>query len=135
MNEYVCNTTVAVVGGSSIVVSEYGNYKRVQLTQFDSVIVCDVNIRQAQSSYLLINGVIFYVEMDLRSGKVDHCTHNGTIKDMEDFIVNYPDQYYNLYCLDYMKSNFIRGFNKEVNRMEELKKIYTRDYKLNKILK
>ena len=112
----------------------FGNYRRVQLTQFDDVIVCDINIKQMQSAYLLINGVIFYAEMDLRSGSIDHCSHGGSIKSMEKFIVKYPKQYYNLYCIEYMKSNFIRGFSNEIKRMEELEKIHSRDYKLDKIL-
>ena len=124
---------VSVVGGSTIKVSEYGNYIRVQLNQFDSVVVCDVNIKQMQSSYLAINGVIFYAEMQL-IGKSDHCSHDGTIESMEEFISKYPEEYYNLYSLEYMKCNFIRGFNKEIKRMEELQKIYNRDYKLEKIL-
>jgi hypothetical protein len=124
---------VSVVGGSTIKVSEYGNYIRVQLNQFDSVVVCDVNIRQAQSAYLAIDGIIFYAEMQL-IGKSDHCSHDGTIESMEEFISKYPEEYYNLYSLEYMKCNFIRGFNKEIKRMEELQKIYNRDYKLNEIL-
>lgn len=146
---------VSVVGGSTIKVSEYGNYIRVQLNQFDSVVVCDVNngrfatldeyksgsfvigynvlAKQAQSAYLAIDGIIFYAEMQL-IGKSDHCSHDGTIESMEEFISKYPEEYYNLYSLEYMKCNFIRGFNKEIKRMEELQKIYNRDYKLNEIL-
>lgn len=126
---------VSVVGGSTIKVSEYGNYIRVQLNQFDSVVVCDVNIKQSQSAYLAIDGIIFYAEMQLTDKDFfDPMPHDGTIESMEEFISKYPKEYYNLYSLEYMKCNFIRGFNKEIKRMEELQKIYNRDYKLNEIL-
>lgn len=107
-----------------------GNKYNVKLTDFADVTVCDVDKNQHQSSYLLIDGVMYYAEM-LLHGSLDKYTHYGTIKDMKRFINLYPNTNFNLYTIEYMS---ILSRRNNYKRMVELEKIFIRDYKLNKIL-
>lgn len=110
--------------------SKNGNYYNVRLVDFDEVIVCDVHKQQAQCTYLYVNGQIFFAEM---SNIHDNSTHGGSVESMIEYIKKYPNQFYNLYCLEHM-TNYGGIYSNVRERMMDLQPIMTRDSKLNKIL-
>ena len=90
----------------------------------NKVIVCDVDERQIQSSFLLIDGILYYAVMNFK-----YCTHEGSIEKMKKFIEDFPSECYDFYPIDYFVDN-----ERIFKKMKEIYKIFNRDSKIEQIL-
>lgn len=101
--------------------------KRLDEITSNKVIVCDVDEKQMQSSFLLIDGILYYAVMNLNNFK--YCTHKGSIEKMKKFIEDFPSECYDFYPIDYFVDN-----ERIFKKMEEIYKIFNRDSKIEQIL-
>lgn len=93
------------------------------------IIVCDVDKRQMQSSFILINGEIHYCVMYIRSNyNNDHYTHGCSVEVMREYIEKYPGEYFNIYDLEHVGYTYVRA------RMKELQEKFGREYKINQLV-
>ena len=104
----------------------------------NDVIVCDVDKNQKQSFYIYCDSGIYYAEIIISGSSIEHCSHNNSIEYMYEYFKKYPSDRFNFYNLEYMKVR-LKGltsiYNDVIEKMEELDRLYGRNYKINKLLK
>lgn len=113
-----------------------GDITKVKLNRLNNYKVIDiihVGKQIIPLIYLLVEGEVFLAKMYKSSANLNDIPEIKTIKDMEWIISKYPDLFYSLYSKDYVVNKSLYGYKIRI-KVEELEKIYKRDYKLEIIL-
>lgn len=116
------------------------SHERVRLREFvddvkKDVIVCGVDEQQMQSSYLIINGEIYYAKMCISSLRYQgRYSHDNNVDKMR-YIIDRYNESYNLFTIEHFKKMPSYRYCVVIrNKMIEYRDKYMREYKINKLI-